>query len=139
MKGSIFVDTSAWYALADTFDVNHAMAAEFFPGVVAEHREILSTNHVIGETYTLIRSRLGRDAAWQFLRSVRRSPSFRRIFVSERQEEEAYSLLERYSDQAFSFVDATSFVVMKDQGISHGFAFDRHFAAAGFTLLPGTE
>ncbi len=139
MTRSVFVDTSAWYALADTFDINHALAAGSFPGLVARYREILSTNHVIGETYTLIRSRLGRAAAWQFLRSTRRSPSFRGIFVSEGQEEEAYSLLERYSDQAFSFVDATSFIVMKDQGISIGFAFDRHFAAAGFTVLPGTE
>ncbi len=44
--------------------------------------------------------------------------------------------MERYSDQAFSFVDATSFVVMRNQRISYGFAFDGHFAAAGFTVLP---
>ena len=66
MAGGIFVDTSAWYALADKVDVNHGLATEFFPRAMAEYREIVSTNHVIGETYTLIVSRLGRDAAWLF-------------------------------------------------------------------------
>ena len=136
MAGGIFVDTSAWYALADKVDVNHGLATEFFPRAMAEYREIVSTNHVIGETYTLIVSRLGRDAAWLFLRNIRKSGRLKRVFVSEKQEGEAYGLLERYSDQDLSFVDSTSFVVMRDQGISFGFAFDRHFAAAGFTVLP---
>ncbi|MDP2936759.1 MAG: hypothetical protein Q8O86_09750 [Dehalococcoidia bacterium] len=54
MRGGIFVDTSAWYALADNSDANHGRAAEFSPRAVVEYQEIISNNHVIGETYTLI-------------------------------------------------------------------------------------
>lgn len=137
MKGSIFVDTSAWYALADIEDANHGRAKAFVSRALAEYRVLVSTNHVVGEAYTLIRYRLGHGAAWRFMRSTANSGRFKSVFVTEALEVEAYALLERYTDHAFSFVDGTSFVVMKAQGISTCFAFDRHFEAAGFVALPG--
>jgi predicted nucleic acid-binding protein len=33
-------------------------------------------------------------------------------------------------------VDAVSFAVMRQRGLTDAFAFDRHFLAAGFVLLP---
>ena len=44
--------------------------------------------------------------------------------------------LERYDDQGFSYTDAVSFAVMTERGIRDALAMDRHFATAGFTLLP---
>lgn len=37
--------------------------------------------------------------------------------------------------KALSLVDATSFVVMREEAITHAFAFDRHFREPGFKLL----
>ncbi|RME98576.1 MAG: VapC toxin family PIN domain ribonuclease, partial [Chloroflexi bacterium] len=31
---------------------------------------------------------------------------------------------------------AVSFVVMRERGVTHAFAFDPNFAAAGFSLIP---
>jgi predicted nucleic acid-binding protein len=45
--------------------------------------------------------------------------------------------MKKFADQAVSFVDATSFVLMRQESIRHVFSFDRHFAAAGFRLWPG--
>ena len=39
-------------------------------------------------------------------------------------------------DHPFSFVDATSFALMHQQRIGHAFAFDVHFATAGFLRIP---
>lgn len=136
MKTRLFVDPSAWYALADKGDANHTLARDFFPHALAEYRDLVTTNHILGETYTLIRSRLGYEAVWEFLKRVRQSQRVERIFVTESWEQKAYTLLKRYSDHDFSFVDGTSFVVMKAIGISDAFAFDRHFSTAGFTTLP---
>lgn len=136
MKGGIFVDTSAWYALVDAGDANHPQASAFFPKALAEYRELIASNHVIGETYTLVCSRLGYGVAWGFLRNVWSTRRLRIVFVSEQLEREAYGLLERYPDQTFSFVDGTSFMVMREQGVSNCFAFDRHFPAAGFVAFP---
>lgn len=43
--------------------------------------------------------------------------------------------LRRFTDQRFSLADAVSFEVMRRERLKHAFAFDRHFEAAGFTLL----
>lgn len=136
MRNGIFVDTSAWYALANARDQYHSSATAFLPQTLSDYDELVSINHVVGETYTLLRCRTGHKLAWVFLRNLRATRKLRMHFVSEEMEREAYNLLELYSDQDFSFVDGTSFVAMKYQGISDCFSFDSHFAAAGFTVLP---
>lgn len=60
-----------------------------------------------------------------------------RLFTPEEVEREAYALLRKYSDQTFSFVDAVSFIWMKKLRLSDAFAFDKHFVAAGFSLISG--
>jgi predicted nucleic acid-binding protein len=55
--------------------------------------------------------------------------------VSSGQEREAELLLEQFADRDFSYVDATSFVVMSQLGLNEAFAFDHHFTAARFSLL----
>ena len=134
MESRIFVDSSAWYALVDEDDANHKAARDLLMQALADYR-LVTSNHIIGESYTLLRSRLGYDIAVEFLHRVRRSLRVERVFVTQSWEEEAYSLLERYHDQDFSFVDATSFVVMKALDIPKAFAFDKHFTTAGFVVL----
>ncbi len=136
MKRFLFVDTSAWYAFADEGDERHPEARQSFRSFLLEYREVVSTNHVIGETYTTIRKRLSHAAAWQFLDRIRESRRVTEIFVSEAQERKAYLFLQKHSEQKFSFVDGSSFIVMKERGITDCFTFDRHFIAAGFNILP---
>ena len=51
-------------------------------------------------------------------------------------ERQAYEILARFSDHPFSFVDATSFALMRENRMRHAFAFDTHFRAAGFLTIP---
>ena len=44
--------------------------------------------------------------------------------------------MKKFADQGVSFVDATSFALMRRENIRHVFSFDRHFATAGFRLWP---
>ena len=44
--------------------------------------------------------------------------------------------LTRFRDHPFSFVDGVSFAVMADEGLPSAFAFDHHFAVAGFLRVP---
>ena len=59
------------------------------------------------------------------------------IFVHRETEARAFRLLRQHADQDFSFVDATSFAVMRAERIRHAFAFDHHFSTAGFLRVPG--
>jgi uncharacterized protein len=102
---------------------------------LAANQRLVTSNHVIGETYTLLRMRLGHPAATEFLARTRASERTTRVFISQTWEDEAEGILGQFSDQDFSFVDATSFVAMRKLELRTAFAFDHHFLVAGFLLL----
>ena len=95
----------------------------------------MTTNHVRGETWTFLRTRMGHHAARNFVEMLERSPRTRVIFVGEVIEDEALRWLLRHDENAYSFVDATSFLVMRDTGIREALTFDADFAAAGFSIV----
>lgn len=132
MRESVFVDTSAWYALANNNDANHAEASSILSRLVQRRWMLITTNHVAAETYTLVRARLGFGTAQGFLHRIKSSAAVQRVFVPERWEEAAEDLLARYDDQDFSYTDATSFVTMHRLELQAFFAFDHHFVVAGF-------
>lgn len=131
IRPPVFVDTSAWYALVRTQAAEHRVAVEAFERLAAERRRLVTTNHVIAESYTLVLVRAGHAAAQTFLRRVRASPVLARLHVPEAWEEAAEEMLTQFDDQPFSYVDATSFIAMRRLGLSEAFAYDRHFATAG--------
>jgi predicted nucleic acid-binding protein len=50
-------------------------------------------------------------------------------------EDEAWRWLRRHDEREYSFVDATSFAIMRRRRIVEALAFDGDFAAAGFVEL----
>ena len=50
----MFVDTSAWYALADAGDRWHVQAAGWLRRASEGQYRLATSNHVIGETCTLV-------------------------------------------------------------------------------------
>ena len=129
----IFVDTSFWVALRNRRDAYHDRALELL-----EHHAavpLVTSNHVRGETWTFLRRRSGHSAAVDFLDAVRSSPRLEVIFADGGVEDEALRWLRRHDEREYSFVDATSFALMRARRIREALAFDGDFAAAGFTEL----
>ena len=58
-----------------------------------------------------------------------------REHVDRALEADAESWLRRHDERDYSFVDATSFALMRHLGIEEAFAFDEDFSAAGFVEL----
>lgn len=135
-RNTLFVDTGAWYALADRSDQHHNEAVEIYPKLLSGNPPLKTTNLIIAETYILIRRGIGYQAAIAFLENIASSPRVVRIYSDSKLEETAESILRQYQDQDFSYTDAVSFVVMKQNGITEAFSFDKHFVTAGFTLIP---
>jgi len=133
----VFVDTGAWFTVQVEDDDNHQPARAAFETLLSGPRSLVTTNHVIGETYTLLRVVCGYRAAAKVLNVIDDTGRLERVFVTAELEARAFALLRRYADHDFSFVDATSFAVMKAQRLHHAFAFDAHFATAGFVRIPG--
>lgn len=132
----IFVDTSAWIALVDKDDLHHKEAASSYPSLLKNHRNLITSNFVIAETYIIILNELGHKLAIDFLEKLKASPRILKIYSNEDIEAEAEPILVKYSDQDFSYTDAVSFVIMKRQKIRKAFSFDKHFVIAGFVNIP---
>ena len=132
VQENIFVDTSAWIALADKDDAYHKKAASIYPLILKTYQNLITSNFVIAEAYVLILNELGHKAALKFLEGVRTSPRILKIYSNEETETDAEKILIKYADQDFSYTDAVSFSIMKRQKIKKSFCFDKHFLTAGF-------
>lgn len=77
----------------------------------------------------------GHQDAVRFLDLLAATPRLRVVHVSEAQEVAALDWLRAHGEREYSFVDATSFVVMRAQGLDRALAFDGDFTAAGFVEL----
>ncbi len=129
----IFVDTSFWVALQFRGDARHEDARE----LLARHGDapLITTNHVGGETWTVLRRRDGHRGAVGFLDRLARTPRVEVARVDADLEDEALTWLRRRDERLYSFVDATSFAVMRKKRIASALAFDGDFSAAGFVEL----
>ena len=111
----IFVDTGAWFAVAVQNDPDHAAAMRW----LGQNREpLITTDHVLAETATLIRMRdktaRGHRLAVRVASSILRQQSAILQNVALADLQKALQVFRDYSDHLFSFVDCTSFAVMKD-------------------------
>jgi predicted nucleic acid-binding protein len=104
--GRVLVDTGAWFAVQVVGDGHHEEAASTLRGLLALPIVLVTTNHVIGETYTLLRVTRGYDACRRFVESLDQTRRMERIFVSQDLERRAFAILDRYRDHDFSLVDA---------------------------------
>lgn len=124
-----FADTSFWYALQERRDHHHVEAAAL---ARAERSKIVTSNHVVGETWTLLRRRGGHAAAVGFIDRLQQLRNIEHVHIDGEVEEDAWRWLRRYGGREYSFVDATSFALMRRRRIIEALAFDGDFNAAGF-------
>jgi len=129
----IFVDTSFWIASTAVDDDRHEDAK-----LVLERygdQALLTSNHVRGESWTFLGRRYGHRFAVAFLDRLDRSERLSVAFVSEELETQSLRWLGRHDEREYSFVDATSFALMRSLRIKQALAFDGDFEAAGFVEL----
>ena len=76
-----------------------------------------------------------RDVALAWKDSLKTVPRLKLLPASARDLEQAWPYFERPDLHKLSAVDAVSFVLMAQRRIRVAFAFDSHFAAAGFRMV----
>jgi uncharacterized protein len=119
----MFVDSSAFFATLDRGDENHARAT----AVLSEEGSLITTDHVLVESWRLARQRLGRDVATRFWGALRGGQvAIESVQLGDL--DTAWRIGELFPDQDFSIVDRTSFAVMERLGIDRVATFDDHFS-----------
>ena len=133
----IFIDTSAWYAVEVADDVNHEAACKFLAKIASgKHGIAVTTDYVLDETLTLLRSRRDLASASSFIDKIKKSKSIRIFWVDESLFEKALEVFRKSERKSWSFTDCTSFALMGDLSVSEAFTFDSHFREAAFQALP---
>ena len=120
---TLFVDTSAWYAAVDADDRENPRAKE----VLAGSEALLTTDHVLVESWLLMYRRLGRTAAERFWEGLRGGlANLEPVGAADLQT--AWSIGQLFPKHDFSIVDRTSFAVMERFGVDRVATFDSDFA-----------
>ncbi len=97
---TLFVDTSAWYAAADSSDRSNARARE----VLSTREQLITTDHVLLETWLLLLHRLSREAAERFWGGLRSGvAAIEPVLLTDL--DEAWEMGRSFPDQDFSSAD----------------------------------
>ena len=129
----IFIDSSFFIALRNDRDGRHREALELAGRL--EGQPLVTSNHVRGETWTFLRRRVGHGAAVHFLNTLDDTETVDVLAIGAELEARALAWLRKNDERVYSFVDATSFALMRSLKIRQALAFDGDFTAAGFTEL----
>jgi predicted nucleic acid-binding protein len=122
----VCVDTGAWFAYFIRRDPDHTPAVQWMR---ANRQPLLTTDFILDELFTLLKLReshtvaAGHALTYQGVARVER--------ISQEDFLHAWEVFRQYQDKAWSFTDCTSRVVMERLGVTHAFAFDRHFEQFG--------
>src|SRR5713101_5127754 len=133
---AVFVDTSAWDALEDSSDSNHAAAIRYRALLRQARMSLYVTNFVLDECYTLLLQNVGYARTVAFKGTIDRMQAgsvLTVVHISEEIEKAAWEVFARFNQaKTWSFTDCTTKVVMDSLGLQHIFAFDHHFEQMGF-------
>lgn len=135
MMQSCFVDTSFFKAYADIKDKFHPQALQIFLKLKQAKAQLITSNYILDETFTVIRSKCGLKVAKDFksiLEEFEEDLKIIRVLIVD--EAGAWNFfLNDWSD--LSFTDCVSFAMMKRLQIEKALSFDDHFKRAGFELV----
>lgn len=126
----VFVDTSAFLALIEPADEQHAAAVRLWARLHAEER--VTTSYVVVETIALLQRRYG-FAAVDAFRSFERLVEV--IWVDRALHDAGVAIWDAQRRRQLSLVDCVSFAAITQSRADAAFAFDLHFPDQGFSLL----
>lgn len=149
----VFIDTSAFIALAAKKDKYHKEASRIYTELLNSHTNLITTNHIIDEVCSrlLWDETLGHKAAKKFVETIREvsfpitldettrklpaQADLALIYTTHEIEGRASEIFKKYSTSGFSYTDCISFAVMQKFGIKKTLSFDHHFDILGFQRL----
>ena len=135
MNERVFIDTGAYIAFFHKQDAKRKEAVLTWEQLNRDEVTLFTTYDVINEFATL----LGRKT--DYLYSAKQThllyiSDVEIIYPEDEDFKLALSFFKKYADQKVSFADCFSFVTMQKLNIEHVFTFDKHFAFAGFKIIP---
>ena len=132
----VFADTSGWANAFVKTEPYHAKASTLITQWKQQNRHVVTTNYVLGELIPLFtRMRVPRTNSLHYIEVIRSSTWVEIIHIDQELDKKAWELLANRLDKQWSLVDAVSFVIMQDRGMTEALTEDHHFEQAGFVQI----
>lgn len=136
----LLVDTWAWLALHNPRDNFHKVAITAYNEFLDQEYLFVTTNFILAESYTNLRRWGSPKLSIRFGRLLQQAAStdaLEIVRVTAEDEVAAWSMFEKYDELTdLSFIDCTTFAVMRRLGLSEAFTGDKHFSLMGLTIRP---
>ena len=136
-KNDLFVDTSGWVYYLDRSDPLHTKVVTIVRNYTLQRRNLVTTNYIITELVALLSSRfhLPRREVIKAINALKSDAAVEIVHIYASMDNVAWQLLEKRFDKEWSLVDASSFVLMEQFGMTEALTTDHHFTQAGFNML----
>ena len=138
MQEIVFADTSFLVAYHNKKDDKHKKARDFIQNYIEQQIPVIFiiTDYIFDETVTTLMKQGGKELAIDIAEKMIESPTIIILPINSEIFNLAYAMFIGYRDQLWSFTDCTSFCFLKNYPATiKTAAFDRHFIAAGFTIV----
>ncbi len=130
---TVYVDTSALYAIMDADDSQHEVAKNTWIDLLESGDGVICNSYVLLETHALVQHSLGIEACRVLHEEV--LPVMTVDWIDETTHREAVAAMLVTGRKDLSLVDCSSFVTMRRLGLRRAFALDHHFREQGFGIL----
>jgi predicted nucleic acid-binding protein len=133
----IFIDTAGWASFLVSHEPFHQLAHDLLRGARLTGQRAVTTNYVLAELSALLISplRVSHLLRVELIDSIRHAHWIEVIHIDKELDRRSWAFLANHQDKDFSIVDCSSFVLMKELGISAAMTTDHHFEQAGFERL----
>ncbi len=135
MRNKIFVDTSGFYAVLVKKDDSHQKAKRVFWEAGESGDVFVTTDYILDETVTLLRSRGYNFLLSGLINIIFNSRACQVKWMDAEKFRQTWRLVQNRSDQDWSFTDCFSFGTMDDLKIQKALTKDNHFKHAGYEAL----
>lgn len=131
---AVYIDTSAWIALHEPKDKNHARARKALAGIVAENETLMCGWHTLIELADGLALHYDQATADRELARILASPRVK-VEPSEPHLPRALELLRERPAWNVDLSDCLSFALMEAVGLRRAFTFDKDFGKPGFDVV----
>lgn len=129
---TVVADSFYFIAAINEHDGAHKRAITFAQNQL---HQLVTTEWVLTEVGDAFAKPQWRPAFLQMLDDLRADPNFTIVPASHKLFEDGVRLFGARGDKEWSLTDCTSFVAMKQLGVTEALSGDHHFQQAGFTAL----
>lgn len=121
-----FIDSGVWIAAYNNKDLHYNAGKKIITALTNNQLEIvIISDQIFNEVVTFLRKKFGYDASNKAAEGMINSPHVATRIIDDNTFNSAFHIFQLY--ERLSFTDASTVVIMKNEGIRFLFSFDSDF------------